>query len=119
MTGAQVKQVYQWLDIMPAKGHKPSTETPLVEALVTHILKEQATVAVVKQALLARHATADLPDDLIKDTTMFDDEMHEVVEGGEWDDHDEDVLEQYKMLAQRRAKHAREEADRLRACNAM
>lgn len=89
MTVSHMKKLYDFLQVPPpARGGRPSTEVPLVQALVVHILGDSATDVAVQNALKARGRVGELPG-MDKVSDLITPEMTEMIfEDADTDDSD-------------------------------
>ncbi|CAK0895039.1 unnamed protein product [Prorocentrum cordatum] len=116
MTVAHMLRLFDYLDV--ATRPKPRAEVPLLHALVAHVLQEKATQGVLKEALLRRHETDDLPARLRSQVSeVLGPEFEEDVEEELMDDRD--IKQQCEELKAARARAEVKQKKNMAAATAM
>ena len=105
MTVTFLKKLFAHLKVPWVPGKKPSTEVPLVAALVKHAVGPEATNQMVEAALVARGKTV-MNAKLLADTQAFDPNLFD-------DEDDDDVRRQFEKLKSRREAAQKQEQARL------
>lgn len=109
--GMTVDHLRRLCKILEVAEPKPPTEVNLIQALARSIMKEAATPEFIRAALAARHDCADLSDDLLRTTKLYDTDVMDAL-AAEFSD-DEEVERQVRCLKEKREKAVRRNAERL------